>query len=135
MSLEEELNKDMIESGWTKCPKCGGCGTIESLKNISLGTCWRCNGTGSIPKIEEVRGLVFEAMVSDSVNLRQKCIWDFSIAELQEAIDAQNKNFENSINEGIESNDIIEEYKGHLKRFKEWSKYFMMEAKVLKGHE
>lgn len=142
MSIEEALDKDMLESGWVKCPACGGCGSVncEGTSHndiLETGTliCWSCHGSGSVPKIDEIRGLLFESMISDSNNLRQKCIWKFSIDELEKAIETQIKNFEYAIKEEKEQEYITEEYKGHLKRFIEWSEYFMLEAKALKGHK
>lgn len=135
MSLEEALDKDMLESGWMRCPVCDGCGSVEIstvMKTSGLKTCWNCNGTGSVPKVDELRGLLFESMISDSNNLRQKCIWKFSIDELEKAIEIQINCFEDNINEGKEPDYILEEQKGHLKRFREWSEYFMLEAKALK---
>lgn len=139
--LEKALDKDAEESGWVKCPYCGGCGTrdhrgIPVKDNIGVGTvvCWVCNGTGYIPKSNQIQDLVFEAYASDSVSLRQKCIWNYTFLELQTAVENQKSSFERSINEGKEETYIIEEYKEHLVRFSEWSKYFLLEAQSLRSN-
>ena len=133
------MNDKINNPGKVPCPYCEGKGFKncrgESTKDIlGVGTvkCWVCKGTGGIPKLTQVRDLLFEAYSSDLASLRQKCIWKFSILELQEAIVEQIKGFKDSIANEKEEKYIIDEYKVHLERFKEWSEYFMMEARALK---
>ena len=128
----------MSDSEKVFCPNCKGSGFTYykgNLKDVPLTSrvqCWYCKGTGQILKINQVQDLVFEAFASDSVSLRQKCIWKYSTPELEEAVAKQIKGLEDSISDGREEAYIIEEYKGHLERFKEWSEYFLMENNSLK---
>lgn len=116
------------------CPLCDGKRNI-TLKNGDYEgqyiLCWRCKGTGLIPKIEILRGLLFEAMVQDSVNLRQRLLWSEVESDLKEAIEVQIQCFEENIKESKEEECVIEELKDHLKNFKEWSEYFLMDVKVI----
>ena len=132
--IEDNLDK-------IQCPNCDGRGIIEcrgeSVKDIlGVGTmiCSICKGTGKIQKNSQIQDLLFEAFASDSVSLRQKCIWKYTILELRKAVLNQIKGFEDSINEGKEEVYIIEEYKDHLERFKEWSRYLLLEAQSLRSN-
>ena len=122
------------------CPNCKGSGFnyyTGKDKTISLTTrihCWNCHGTGYIPKANQIQDLIFEAYASDSVSLRQKCIWNYTFLELQVAVNNQIKGFEDSISESKEENYVIEEYKDHLKRYSEWSRYFLLEAQSLRSN-
>jgi len=86
---------------------------------------------GKINKLNELRGLLFEAMVQDSVNLRQQILWSEVESDIEEAIKLQIQLFEESISEEGEEEYIIEEYTGFLERFREWSDYFLMDVKVI----
>lgn len=79
----------------------------------------------------ELSGLLFEAMIQDSVNLRQKLLWTYKQVELSEAGNIQINCFEESIKNGLEDDYIIEEYKNHLKSFKEWLEILLLDAQVI----
>ena len=116
------------------CPLCNGSGEKDLINGSMKGhivKCWRCNGIGAIPKVEVLRGLLFEAMIQDSVNLRQKILWTEVESDLLEAGEVQIKCFEESIEAGHEEDYIIEEYKGHLERFKEWFQIFKMDLQLI----
>lgn len=132
--LDKVLDKDAEDSGWVKCPYCGGCGSTNSKVGTGTGNivCWNCHGTGYIPKTNQIQDLIFEAFASDSTHLRQKCIWEYTFLELQKAVLNQIKGFEDSISDGKEEDYIIEEYKDNLERFKEWSRYFLLDAQSLR---
>ena len=124
----------MAQDTEVKCPLC------EGKKEVALKygeykchhiVCWRCKGTGVIPNIEIIRGMLFEAMIQDSVNLRQKLLWSYTFTELEEAGKEQILGFEKAIDDKLEEDYIIEEYKGHLKKFREWFKIFMMDLQVI----
>ena len=124
MGLEEE----------EKCPLCEGKKEVTLKNGDHEGqhiSCWRCKGTGIIPKIEIIRGKLFEAMVQDSVNLRQKLLWNEVQSDLISAGENQIICFKESIEAGLEEDYIIEEYKGHLKNFKEWFEVFKMDLQVI----
>lgn len=76
-------------------------------------------------------GLLFEAMIQDSVNLRQKLLWTHTKVELSEAGNIQINGFEESIKNGLEEDYIIEEYNNHLKSFKEWLEILLLDAQVI----
>ena len=79
----------------------------------------------------ELRGLLFEAMIQDSINLRQKLLWTYKQVELSDAGNIQINCFEESIKNGLEEDHIIEEYKNHLKSFKEWLEILLLDAQVI----
>ena len=116
------------------CSLCNGSGEKEIFNGLAKGhimVCWRCHGTGKIPKVEELRGLLFEAMIQDSVNLRQKLLWTNVESDLIAAGEEQIKCFEENIAAGMEEEYIIEEYKDHLERFKEWFQIFKMDLQLI----
>lgn len=124
------------------CPTCNGSGLVEIIRrekevefchydkkyNVQ---CWRCNGVGAIPKVDVLRGLLFEAMIQDSINLRQKLLWSEVESDILEAGEKQIKCFEEAIEAKAEEDYIIEEYKGHLERFKEWFQIFKMDLQLI----
>lgn len=116
------------------CPLCYGSGEKEISNGSAKGhimVCWRCHGTGKIPKVEELRGLLFEAMIQDSVNLRQKLLWTEVESDLLKAGEEQIKCFKENIAAGIEEDYIIEEYNGHLERFLKWFQIFKMDLQLI----
>lgn len=123
------INKEEV------CPLCDGKKEV-TLKNGDYKghhiLCWRCKGTGVIPKIEILSGLLFESMIQDSVNLRQKLLWTNSYSDLIAAGEEQISCFEGSIKDGLEEGFIIDEYKGHLENFREWFEIFKMDLLVVK---
>ena len=117
------------------CPNCNGSKKYEIKEGNLKGemvSCWHCQGTGKINKIEILRGKMFEAMIQDSVNLRQKILWNNSYNELIAAGEEQISCFEGSIKDGLEEGFIIDEYKGHLENFREWFEIFKMDLLVVK---
>lgn len=121
-----ELSKDKIT-----CPYCNGSGKINISNGGSLLECWHCRGTGKISKVNQVRDLLFEAMITDSTSLRQKLLWTEVASDLEEAGNLQIKLFKESIQDAKEEAFIIEEYKEHLKKFKEWFQIFLMDLKII----
>ena len=118
-----------------KCPLCDGKKEVTLKNGEHKGhhvRCWRCKGTGVIPKIEIISGRLFEAMIQDSVNLRQKLLWNEVHSDLICAGENQIICFKESIEAGLEEDYIIEEYKGHLKNFSEWFEVFKMDLLVVK---
>lgn len=116
------------------CPLCNGSGKKESSIGSSKGhimVCWHCHGTGKILKVEELRGLLFEAMFQDSVNLRQKLLWTEVESDLLKAGDKQIEIFEEAIESKMEEDYIIEEHKYHLEQFKEWFEIFKMDLQLI----
>lgn len=116
------------------CPLCNGAGKKDRVTDsvrVHSVICCRCNGTGKIPKVEELRGLLFESMIQDSVNLRQKLLWTNVESDLIAAGEEQIKCFEENIAAGMEEEYIIEEYKDHLERFKEWFQIFKMDLQLI----
>lgn len=91
----------------------------------------KCHSKGEIPLTNKIRGLMFEAMIQDSINLRQKLLWTYKLPDFIHAGNKQIECFEESINAGLEEDYIIEEYKGHLKAFKEWLEIFLMDAQLI----
>lgn len=79
----------------------------------------------------ELSGLLFEAMIQDSVNLRQKLLWTFKQVELEKAGHEQIKVFEEAIAKNKEEDFIIEEYKNHLKSFSKWLEIFLLDAQLI----
>ena len=117
-----------------KCNYCGGSGEITLSNGDMKGhivSCWSCHGKGEIPLTHVLSGLMFEAMIQDSINLRQKLLWTNVKDDLEDAGNLQIRCFEESISAGLEEDFIIEEYKGHLKSFREWFKIFMMDLQVI----
>lgn len=124
-----------IEEKEEKCPLCDGKKEVTLKNGEHKGhhvICWRCKGTGIISKTEIIKGLLFEAMIQDSVNLRQKLLWNEVYSDLIEAGENQIKGFEESIKDGLEEEFIIDEYKGHLEKFREWFAVFKMDLQVVK---
>lgn len=124
----------MEEVAKIPCPRCKGSKEVTLECGNYKGhhvRCWYCQGNGFVSKIDELSGRLFEAMVQDSVNLRQKILWSEVESDIKDAINNQIQSFEESINEAKEEDYIIEEYRGHLERFKEWSDYFLMDAGVI----
>lgn len=118
----------------TKCTRCNGSKEVELSSGQWKGhvvQCWYCGGTGEIPLLEKLRGLMFEAMINDSVNTRQKLLWTFKHVELESAGHVQIKKFEEAIVENDEEDFIVEEYKTHLKSFKEWLEILLLDAQVI----
>ena len=118
-----------------KCPLCDGKKEVILKNGEYKGhhiLCWRCKGTGVIQKIELISGLLFEAMIHDSVNLRQKLLWTNSYNDLIAAGEMQINCFEESIKDGLEEGFIIDEYKGHLENFREWFEIFKMDLQIVK---
>lgn len=118
----------------TKCTRCDGRKEVYLSSGEMKGhiiQCWYCGGTGEIPLLEKLRGLMFEAMAQDSINLRQNLLWTFKHVELESAGQVQIKRFEESIADGLEEDFIIEEYKKNLKSFKEWLEIFLLDAQVI----
>ncbi len=118
-----------------KCPLCEGKKEVTIKNGEHKGhhiLCWRCKGTGVIPKTEILSGLLFESMIQDSVNLRQKLLWNEVYDDLIEAGERQINCFEESIKDGLEEGFIIDEYKGHLEKFKDWFEVFKMDLQVVK---
>lgn len=123
------INKEEV------CPLCDGKKEVILKNGDYKGhhiLCWRCKGTGVIPKIEILSGLLFESMIHDSVNLRQKLLWTNSYSDLIAAGEEQISCFEGSIKDGLEEGFIIDEYKGHLENFREWFEIFKMDLLVVK---
>lgn len=117
-----------------KCSYCGGSGEVTLSAGEMKGhiiRCWSCQGNGEIPWVDKLRGLMFEAMAQDSINLRQKLLWTYKGVELEEAGNEQIRIFEESINDGLEEDFIIDEYKIHLKSFKEWLEILLLDAQVI----
>ena len=116
------------------CPSCNGKKEVPVKNKFGNGmtTCWHCKGTGSIPKSEIISGLLFEAMIHDSVNLRQKLLWTETYDDLIAAGEKQINSFQESIDDGSEEGFIIDEYKGHLENFREWFEVFKMDLQVVK---
>ena len=117
-----------------KCNYCGGSGEVTLSNGNMKGhiiRCWSCHGKGEIPLTHILKGLLFEAMIQDSINLRQKLLWTNVKDDLEDAGNLQIRCFEESIDAGLEEDFIIEEYKEHLKTFREWFKIFMMDVQVI----
>ena len=124
-----EMSKNEIQ-----CPYCKGSSKANITTGINKGLeieCWHCRGTGKISKVNQVRDLLFEAMITDSTSLRQKLLWTEVAPDLEEAGNIQIKLFEESIQDAKEEAFIIEEYKEHLKKFKEWFQIFLMDLKII----
>ena len=117
-----------------KCNCCNGTGEITLTTGQMKGhiiRCWNCDGSGEISKDDDIRGLMFESMIADSVNLRQKLLWTFKHVELEKAGHEQIKVFEEAIAKNKEEDYIIEEYKNHLKSFSEWLKIILLDAQLI----
>lgn len=118
-----------------KCPFCDGKKEVTLMNGEYRGhsiICWRCRGKGVVPKIELLSGKLFEAMIHDSVNIRQKLLWNEVYSDLIDAGENQIKSFKESIEAGLEEDFIIDEYKGHLENFTEWFEVFKMDLQLVK---
>ena len=81
--------------------------------------------------INELSGLLFESMIHDSINLRQKLLWTYTEDDLLKAGENQIDRFEESIFKGLEEDYILEEYKDNLEQFKEWFEIFKMDLRLI----
>lgn len=121
------------------CPLCNGSGKKDGSGKGNIVVCWHCHGTGKILKVEELRGLLFEAMFQDSVNLRQKLLWtevesdliaagDKQIEILEDALESANTTI---LDDDNEKGEMIKEYSSQLKNFKEWFEIFKMDLQLI----
>lgn len=97
-------------------------GEFKNYKTIGLNVHYSIN---------ELRGLLFESMIHDSINLRQKLLWTNTESDLLAAGEDQIKSFEENIDARREEDYIIEEYKGHLEQFKEWFEIFKLDLRLI----
>ena len=90
--------------------------------------CSSCRGTKEIREYEYIGNLMLQAMVHDSINIRQKILWTFVRSSIKEAINL----LKQSMNEDLKKlENEIEEYidlANMLKSFNEWSEIFMQEV-------
>ena len=103
------------------CPYC----------NDSDDFCSSCRGTKEIREYEYIGNLMLQAMVHDSINIRQKILWTFVRSSIKEAINL----LKQSMNEDLKKlENEIEEYidlANMLKSFNEWSEIFMQEVEFI----
>ena len=103
------------------CPYC----------NDSDDFCSSCRGTKEIREYEYIGNLMLQAMVHDSINIRQKILWTFVRSSIKEAINL----LKPSMNEDLKKlENEIEEYidlANMLKSFNEWSEIFMQEVEFI----
>ena len=93
--------------------------------------CSSCRGTKEIREYEYIGNLMLQAMVHDSINIRQKILWTFVRSSIKEAINL----LKQSMNEDLKKlENEIEEYidlANMLKSFNEWSEIFMQEVEFV----
>ena len=93
--------------------------------------CSSCRGTKEIREYEYIGNLMLQAMVHDSINIRQKILWTFVHSSIKEAINL----LKQSMNEDLKKlENEIEEYidlANMLKSFNEWSEIFMKEVEFI----
>ena len=121
-----------------KCPLCNGSGENELKAGHMKGhivNCWRCKSTGKIPKVEILSGMLFESMIQDSINIRQKLLYNETEEDLIEAGERQIKCFEDSINNPNEEDYMIEEYNYHLTNFIEWFEIFKKDIQFYQSNK
>ena len=103
------------------CPYC----------NDSDDFCSSCRGTKEIREYEYIGNLMLQAMVHDSINIRQKILWTFVRSSIKEAINL----LKQSMNEDLKKlENEIEEYidlSKMIKSFTEWSEIFMKEVEFI----
>ena len=103
------------------CPYCNDSDTF----------CSSCQGTKELEESEYIGNLMMQAMLHDSINIRQKVLWTFvktsiedAITLLKQSMNEDLKKLENEIEEYIELSKLIES-------FNEWSEIFMQEVEFV----
>lgn len=93
--------------------------------------CSSCRGTKELEESEYIGNLMMQAMLHDSINIRQKVLWTFvktsieeAIALLKQSMNEDLKKLENEVEEYIELSKLIES-------FNEWSEIFMQEVEFV----
>ena len=93
--------------------------------------CSSCRGTKELEESEYIGNLMMQAMLHDSINIRQKVLWTFvktsiedAITLLKQSMNEDLKKLENEIEEYIELSKLIES-------FNEWSEIFMKEVEFV----
>lgn len=103
------------------CPYC----------NDSDDFCSSCQGNKEIREFEYIGNLMLQAMLHDSINIRQKILWTFVHSSIKNAIDL----LKQSMNEDLKKlENEIEEYidlSKMIKSFNEWSEIFMKEVEFV----
>ena len=93
--------------------------------------CSSCQGTKEIREYEYIGNLMLQAMLHDSINIRQKILWTFVHSSIKEAINL----LKQSMNEDLKKlENEIEEYidlSKMIKSFNEWSEIFMKEVEFI----
>lgn len=75
---------------------------------------------------EIIRKMILDCFIKDSINLRQKLLWSYNLLTLQNCVDKQIEILELNNNKNFTENET-----NHLKLFKEWSIFFLLDALVL----